>query len=68
MNFNYEINRAGYGWSMDNNRDFPRPFHGGLNPSSFIPPYEPSYQYRRRQRYNKTHSHSETKKKYSYQK
>nr|AAB87132.1 hypothetical protein [Arabidopsis thaliana] len=40
----------GYGWSMDNNRDFPRPFHGGLNPSSFIPPYEPSYQYRRRQR------------------
>ncbi|XP_010505675.1 PREDICTED: protein DA1-related 2-like isoform X2 [Camelina sativa] len=40
----------GYGWSTDNNRDFPRPFHGGLNPSSFIPPYDPSYQCRRRQR------------------
>ncbi|KAH0882489.1 hypothetical protein HID58_058585 [Brassica napus] len=39
----------GYGWSMDNNSDFPRPFHGGLNPPSFIPPYEPSYQFRRRQ-------------------
>ncbi|KAH0889782.1 hypothetical protein HID58_052211 [Brassica napus] len=40
----------GYGWSMDNNSDFPRPFHSGLNPS-FIPPYEPSYQVRRPQRY-----------------
>lgn len=44
---------AGYGWSMDNNSDFPRPFHGGFNPPSFIPPYEPTYQFRRRQRYNK---------------
>ncbi|CAN8316237.1 unnamed protein product [Cochlearia groenlandica] len=41
----------GYGWSINNNQEFPRPFRGGLNPSSFnIPPYEPSYQNRRRQR------------------
>ncbi|XP_010533361.1 PREDICTED: protein DA1-related 2 [Tarenaya hassleriana] len=41
----------GYGWQRDQDyQDFPRSFRGGgLNPP-FVPPYESSYQYRRRHR------------------